>query len=120
MRIVCGVLSALMLMFVAVQYNDPDGPLWMLIYGVGAVWAGLAAAKLPLVQSRTSFRLLIATFAASVAGLVYYWPRTPGWWRSEVWWDVEAAREGMGMMILAVVLLIVIFTAKRGSATASS
>jgi hypothetical protein len=31
-----------MLLFVAVQYNDPDGPLWMVIYGVPAIWAGLA------------------------------------------------------------------------------
>jgi hypothetical protein len=31
-----------MLLFVAVQYNDPDGPLWMVLYGVPAIWAGLA------------------------------------------------------------------------------
>ena len=119
MKIVCGVLCALMVLFVAVQYNDPDGPLWMLIYGVGAVWAGLAAARLPLVQSRPAFGLLIATLAAAIAGMVYYWPKTAGWWRVDIWWDVETAREGMGMMILAVVLAIVVYTASRRSTPAA-
>ena len=29
MRYVLGFVAALMLLFVLVQYNDPDGPLWM-------------------------------------------------------------------------------------------
>ena len=56
---------------------------------------------------------LVLTTAAAVAGTVYFWPRMPGWWRKDVWWNAETAREGMGMMIVTVVLLVVLFTAWR-------
>ena len=77
----------------------------------GRVW--FPAANLPFVQSQTPFRLLIATLAASVAGMIYYWPKTSGWWHKDVWWVVETAREGMGMMILTVVLIVVVIAARR-------
>ena len=56
---------------------------------------------------------LVLTTAAAVAGTVYYWPRVPGWWRKDVWWNEETAREGMGMMIVTVTLLVILFTAWR-------
>ena len=43
MRYVFGVVALTMLLFTVVQYNDPDGPLWMVYYGVPAVWAGITA-----------------------------------------------------------------------------
>ena len=43
MRILNGVLCLLMLAFVAVQYNDPDAAVWMVIYALPAAWAALAA-----------------------------------------------------------------------------
>ena len=43
MRIVNGVLCLFLILFTAVQYNDPDVLLWVLIYGIGAVFTGLAA-----------------------------------------------------------------------------
>ena len=49
MRYVFSVLALLMLLAVAVQYNDPDGPLWMVYYGVPAVWCALAAFRPQLV-----------------------------------------------------------------------
>ena len=45
MRTVYILLGLLMVAFAAVQYNDPDGPLWAAIYLVPAVWALLAAFK---------------------------------------------------------------------------
>src|SRR5690606_6185866 len=51
MRYLNIVLGILMLAFVAVQYNDPDGPIWMAIYAVPAIWAFLAAFRLPVLQS---------------------------------------------------------------------
>ena len=43
MKIALNVLLLLwMLMSVVVQFNDPDGPLWMVIYGYGLVMIGLA------------------------------------------------------------------------------
>ena len=34
----------------------------------------------------------------------------PGFWRKDVWWVEETAREGMGMMIAFAVLLAVLAT----------
>jgi len=39
MRILCFVLASLMILFAAVQINDPDGFKWMIIYGVPALLA---------------------------------------------------------------------------------
>jgi hypothetical protein len=57
------LLGLIMLLFAGVQYNDPDGPLWVVIYGVPAAWAFLAAFKLPAVRSRTGTLLLWLTIA---------------------------------------------------------
>jgi len=85
----------LMILFIAVQYNDPDGSLWILIYAVPAIWAAIAAFKSTWLVNKLVHALLLVCIA------------TPGWWRQEVWWETETAREGMGMMIVAVVLAVV-------------
>jgi len=120
MRYLNIVLGILMLAFVAVQYNDPDGPIWMAIYAVPAIWAFLAAFRLPLLQTSTGSRLLWLSIAAAVAATLYYWPQMPGFWHQEVWWNEETAREGMGVMMLLAVLLVARFTASvRRSAGAA-
>lgn len=108
MRYLFVFLALLMGLFVAVQYNDPDGPLWMLFYGIPAVAAATAAGwprllKLPMAQ----LLLAVATFAA--LGLTTaLWPTATGWWRMSVWWEDEAAREGMGLMLASAVLISVL------------
>lgn len=115
MRLINAVLCLLMILFIAVQYNDPDGPLWMLIYAIPAIWTGIAVFwRHTLLVKTTQIFLLLCT-AGAVAGIVHYWPSTPGWWRQEVWWDVETAREGMGMMVVAVVLCVVWFSKPAAS-----
>jgi hypothetical protein len=47
MKIVNIVLSILFLLFLGVQYNDPDPYLWMPIYGFVAWMCGLAALQKP-------------------------------------------------------------------------
>ena len=113
MRTVYILLGLLMVAFAAVQYNDPDGPLWAAIYLVPAVWALLAAFKPLLVRAPAGRALLWVSAAAGLAGVVYYWPTMPGFWHQEVWWVEETAREGMGMMIAFAVLLVVLFGAHR-------
>ena len=113
MRYLNLVLGVLMLAFAALQYNDPDGPLWMAIYAVPAIWAFAAAFRLPAVQSRTGSLLLWLSIAAGAAAVFHYWPQMPGFWHKEVWWDEETAREGMGVMIVLAVLLVVRLTASR-------
>lgn len=113
MRIMLGLLLLLMLLFGAVQYNDPDGLLWMFIYTVPAVWCGLG-----LLQSKLFTRRYVkvgywVTVAMTLIGVVYFWPITPRFWTKEVWYNVETAREGMGLMIVFCVLLFVRFCVQR-------
>jgi hypothetical protein len=118
MRFVFAVLAVLMVLAAAVQYNDPDGPLWMLYYGVPAVWAGVAAARPRALAARTGRILLFGCVAAALVLTLLYWPPVAGWWRHETWSMgltepraaelAEQAREGMGIMIATAVLLAVL------------
>jgi hypothetical protein len=114
MRIVNGVLCLLMLAFVAVQYNDPDAGLWMVIYGLPAAWAALAAWRPARLQARPATLGLGLCLLAALAGVAYWWPTDAGWWRQEVWWESETAREGMGLMAVAIVLAVVALTGWLG------
>lgn len=113
MRVVYGILSLLMLLFMAVQYNDPDGLMWMGIYAIPAVWCALAAFWRSCFE-KTMVRLALwCSLAMSGAGVIYFWPLVPEFWRKSVWYDVESAREGMGMMIVSIVLAIVLHAAMK-------
>lgn len=101
MRIVSGLLALILLLFAVAQYNDPDGFLWAAIYGVPAVWTlGFA-----FVPSRLIGAAPVALFGvcavAAFAGVHHFWPQANAWWRQDVWWHDEAAREGMGLMLVA-------------------
>ncbi len=111
MRYVNIVLGLLMVAFAAVQYNDPDALLWIVIYLIPAAWAFAAAFRLPQVRSPAGERLLWATLIVGAATTVYYWPTVPEFWRKDVWWVEETAREGMGVMIGLAVLFVVLATA---------
>lgn len=107
MRILHFILMMFMILFMAVQYNDPDGLLWIAIYSVPAIWCAVAAFWRPGLAGPKAGSALMLCLAGSVALTVYYWPATPRFWRQDVWWEVETAREGMGMMIVTMVLLLV-------------
>ena len=111
MRYVNILLGVLMVLFAAVQYNDPDAPLWIVLYLVPAAWAFMAAFRLPSTTSNDGAVLLWVSLAVYLFAAVFFWPQTPGFWRKEVWWNDEAAREGMGAMIALAVLLFVLLTA---------
>ena len=109
------LLGLLMVAFAGVQYNDPDGLLWAFIYLVPAAWAFAAAFRPALVCSLAGERLLWATLTLGAGALVLYWPSMPGFWRQEVWWVEETAREGMGVMVGVAVLVIVLASAMARS-----
>ncbi len=113
MRYVFFVLSCVMLLFMAVQFNDPDGFIWMCFYGVPAMWCALAFYKLNVFSYLWVRVALIGSIAASMVGVVYFWPLTPQFWSKQVWINEETAREGMGMMIVAIVLISVLLFANR-------
>jgi hypothetical protein len=109
MRYVNGFFCVLFALFAIVQYNDPDAILWMLIYGITAVWAGLAAFRTGRFAHNP---LLLGAFAvtlvAMVAGAIYEWPQSIA-----DWWDNEFVREGLGLIIATVALLVVAYTLWR-------
>lgn len=107
MQILNGILMLLMILFIAVQYNDPDGKLWMAIYAVPLMWTAVVVFRRPLLVKPIVSALLLLSMVVSAVGLIYFWPESPAWWRQEVWWETETAREGMGMMIIAITLAIV-------------
>ena len=111
MRYVNIGLALLMALFAFVQLNDPDAMVWFFIYLVPCFLAATAAFRLSFLATPGGTAVLAALAIAGLAGVVYYWPTTPGFWHQEVWWNTETAREGMGMMIVAVVLLVVFYTA---------
>ena len=105
MRILNGLLCLVLILFAAAQYNDPDALLWGAIYGIAAIWSGVAALR-PQKLTRPQLRVLWSVCAlAGLAGLVWYWPDAQRWWVIEVWWETESAREGMGMMIVVLALV---------------
>lgn len=106
MRIANGIICGLMLLFAAVQVNDPDGPLWMAIYGAAGFWCGVAAWRPAALGRPMVGGLLALSLFAALAGVVVYWPASGEWWLREVWWDDEGAREGMGMMIVLLALTL--------------
>lgn len=113
MRYVFIALMCFMLMFMGVQYNDPDGLMWMAIYGTPACWCAIAVFWQRAFEYRFTKCVLGVNIAASFIGVMWFWPLTPQFWTKDVWYNVETAREGLGLMIVALVLLIVFFVAGR-------
>lgn len=121
MKYLFAVLALLMVLFALVQVNDPDGPLWMLLYGVPAVWAGLAWMRPNVLFRPAPLLLLGASLVAGLVLVVVLWPPAEEWWLTSVWWESEASREGMGLMLAAGVLLAVFSwsLSKRANSAAS-
>jgi hypothetical protein len=110
------LMFVLMLGFAAVQYNDPDALLWSLYYGVPAAWAFVAALRADLMRSSRVMVWLWASLAVWLGLVIVYWPPMPGFWRREVFMvevEGESAREGMGLMMAWLALLLAWFSARR-------
>jgi hypothetical protein len=109
MRYVNGFFCVLMALFAVVQYNDPDAILWIVIYGLTAVWAGLAAFRPDqFAHNQLMLTAFGVTLVAMVVGTVYDWPQSIA-----DWWNNEFVREGLGLIIATVALLIVAYTLWR-------
>lgn len=121
MRYLYGGLALVLLLFAGLQYNDPDFYLWIPLYLVPALWAGAAALRPGLLGRPSAVGGLTLCLAAALVGTAMLWPSDPEWWRRDVWWESETAREGMGMMIIAASLLALTATAvlQRRSARSS-
>lgn len=99
-------ISAVLVLFAVAQYNDPDGLWWVVVYIIPAVWTVVIAFHPELARRGTVMSLLIFCLLAAVAATIYYWPSMPDWWQLQVWWEQETAREGMGVMIVLIAMLM--------------
>lgn len=113
LRVIDAILCLLLVLFAAVQYNDPDVYFWMPLYAVAAAWAGTAAYRPARLRRRPWAVLLGLCLAAAAFATVWYWPTEEGFWRQDVWWESETAREGMGVMIVTAALIVVAVTGAR-------
>ncbi len=116
MRVLCGFLAVLLILFAAVQYNDADLLLWGAMYGAGAVWCGLAAFRPALLRTGPARPLLVVSLGLAAWGVVAYFPDVEGWWSIDVWWPEQAgetSREGMGMMVLAASIAAAVLVGLR-------
>lgn len=120
MRVIAGLFCIILITFALVQYNDPDFLFWFIIYALAAIWCALAAIR---PGALTHYGALRAFFAlcliGAVIGTVYYWPSNAAWWTKEVIWDNELVREGLGMAIVTLGLVVAgltwWFQERRGS-----
>ena len=109
MRYVNGLFCAMLALFAIAQYNDPDPLLWFPIYAIPALWSGLIAWRPHLLQTnRPAAVAFLVCLAAAVVGTVHYWPSLP-----TDWIDIEEEREGIGMIIVLVALLVAGWTGWR-------
>lgn len=109
MRVLCGCLAVLLLLFAAAQLNDPDVLFWGAGYAAGAGWCALAAGRPAVLRTRVARGLMALSLGLAAWGVVAFWPDAERWWSMTVWWPEvsgETAREGMGMMILAAAMAV--------------
>jgi hypothetical protein len=119
MRWLYAVFLVMMLAFTAVQYNDPDGLLWMLLYGAAAVWCALALWRPGMLWGSPILRgLAVASMAVFVLGFFWeirtYSPlflshdmMSPG---------VETTREAFGLLVAAAVTAYLLWADGRAGA----
>jgi hypothetical protein len=101
-RAAAAALGAAFLLSVAVQYNDPDPYLWMPIYGLAAVLAGLGAAgRVPLAPNAAALVLFLALFALWAPSLLTARREAFEHWHMRSASD-EEAREAGGLALCAL------------------
>jgi Transmembrane family 220, helix len=111
MRVVHVVLSAILVFFAALQYNDPDWYYWGLVYLLAAAWSFAAAygrerlGSWPLVRigGLVCVMLFLAGFVSLASNI------GPGWIHN------EEAREAFGYLICSVTTALAVFDAQRQS-----
>ena len=106
LRVASGLMTLLLLLCVVVQYNDPDGFMWMAIYGAAGVLSALAALR----PGRPDWRVAAAVAAiAAVWGLALLagvggrvsWAEIAGGYEMKTP-AIEEAREAIGLGIVAL------------------
>ncbi|MBT1688914.1 transmembrane 220 family protein [Dawidia soli] len=122
MRILNFVLAVMFLIFAFLQVNDPDPVLWILVYGVMAVFCVMA--MFAYYPRKVLWGALIAALAYSVI----YFPGVQEWWQTSehsALFDnvakmehlyIEESREFLGLMICVIVIVFYLILSRRRAA----
>jgi hypothetical protein len=99
------VLTVLFMLFVIVQYNDPDPFVWMIIYGFTSL------SSLLVFFNRMSKTLLLIAMPFYLAGAVYLWPGTYEGISMSMGYKphIELARESLGLLICFLAMVFLYF-----------
>ncbi|WP_162425888.1 transmembrane 220 family protein [Pontibacter pudoricolor] len=96
------ILGLVFISFAALQYNDPDATLWILIYLYAAAITILGA------FGRVPVLVLAITSVACMLGALYLWPEK--YEGLEVGGgdikNIEEAREALGLLLIGVVIFL--------------
>jgi hypothetical protein len=111
-RVANGVMAALFLLAVAVQYDDPDPVLWVAIYGAACVVTLVAALRRRIPRPVSGCIALVAliwggALALNVAGLEAYAQMFDAWEMKSP--PIEEAREASGLFIVAAWMSLLFF-----------
>ena len=119
MRIFNFLLAVMFLSFAFLQVNDPDPVLWILVYGVMAVFAVMAIFEFFPRRFLLGYAVLLLGFS------MVYIPGVLEWWsqddRSVLFDDlakmehvyIEEAREFLGLVICEAVLIFYILRSRK-------
>ena len=112
MKIVNGLVAAILLFFAFLQINDPDAILWFVIYAVAALWPAVAAFKPEVMATQKLLRLVgLVGIALCVVGFVF----NAGTIGAD-WIHVETAREAFGYVICAAAIGIALYSTRSAGA----
>ncbi|MBJ6119101.1 transmembrane 220 family protein [Pontibacter sp. BT310] len=101
-KIIGIILGLVFISFAAMQYNDPDATVWILIYLYAAAITILAAfGKVPVL-------VLAITTVTCLLGAFYMWPEK--YEGLEVGGgdikNIEEAREALGLLLIGVIMFL--------------
>lgn len=116
-RIASGLLALLFFTFAAVQYNDPDGLMWILLYGYVGVMGTLAMLgrdrEGALIPAIVIFSLYFIYLTPSIVEWMGSNDSLVGGTMSDDKMYIERSREAFGLLIGLSALLFLWFTRPR-------
>lgn len=121
MKIVKIFFAVLFLLFVIVQFNDPDPLLWIIVYG------SMAVVSLMSIYHRYPTRIMVIMASGFLVMTILYFDGFQTWFNSEdrsLLFDdlakmqypyIEEAREFLGLLICLAVLIFYFYIGRRRS-----
>lgn len=110
MKIIKILLAILLIIFAALQYNDPDPWLWILVYGLAAI---LIIMDISGTYMRRYYRIAMVALALFsliyIPGVItYFTEASPGELAESMQTDkpyIEETREFLGLMIVIIIFV---------------